>query len=304
MRWQVRDPLVCSQMGLRIALIGFASLITGCGADTETSGMSIYNDQVLDELPDMDVQGGMSMGGSMQGGGGETGERFEAPEVWARQHVMIGLAELPAFGIVLSETRTTLRTTITKTNGVIISREETCEILIDRPEASEVKTTMPQAFVDSIALFDRALHMEGNLLEFAQVIQVQGANLRDPKTDTLPVEAEDPRVFDQDQDGQPGLTVLISGLLEGNLQVVQRLTTRLSGELNGDQMEGILTWKTEEPVLGGSNEILARDVPVTIHPEYPSYFVARRVNAEMTCRTILDEADTIFWTPGLEQRAE
>jgi hypothetical protein len=109
-------------------------------------------------------------------------------------------------------------------------------------------------------------------------------------------------VFDQDQDGQPGLTVRISGLLEGNLQVIQRLTTRLSGEIDGDQMEGLLTWKTEEPVLSGSSAILSQEVPVTVHPEYQSYFVARRVSSEMSCAEILAESDTIFWTPELEQR--
>jgi hypothetical protein len=250
----------------------------------------------------MDEQAGEDTGGSLQGGIDETLERFEAPEVWARQHVMIGLAELPAFGIVLSETRTTLRTTITNTDGVIISREETCKIDIDRPDASEVQTSIPQIFVESISLFDRALTMEGDTLKFAQVVQVQGAHLKDPKNDELPTDLEDPRVFDQDQDGQPGLTVRISGLLEGNLQVIQRLTTRLSGEIDGYQMEGLLTWKTEEPVLSGSSAILSQEVPVTVHPEYQSYFVARRVSSEMSCAEILAESDTIFWTPELEQR--
>ena len=188
------------------------------------------------------------------------------------------------------------------TDGLIISREETCRIAIDRPEASEVKTTIPQAFVDSIPAFDRALIMEGDTLKFAQVVQVQGAHLKDSNNDTLPTEADDPRVFDQDQDGQPGLTVLVSGLLEGNIQVIQRLTTRLSGEIDGDQMEGILTWKTEEPVLDGSSPILANDLPVTVHPSYQSYFMAKRINSEMSCADILAESDTIFWKSELDQR--
>ena len=289
---------------LRSALIVAACLMGGCGAETDNSGESAYGDQRFESTLDMGAQGGASAGAQAGEDTGGSSERFEAPEVWARQNIMVGLAELPAFGIVLSETRTTLRTTITNTDGVLISREETCKIEIDRPDASEVATTIPQAFSDSIALFDRALTMEGDALQFAQVVQVQGAYLKDPASDELPTTTDDPRVFDQDQDGQPGLTVLISGLLEGNLQVIQRLTTRLSGEIDGDQMEGILTWKTEEHVISGSNPILARDVPLAVHPEYPSYFVARRVSSEMTCAEILAESDSIFWRSELDQRPE
>ena len=282
-------------------LISMVYFMGGCGADTDQSEVSPYSNQEFDSITDMqmqedrdDEQAGEEIDGTL--------ERFEAPEVWARQNIMIGLAELPAFGIVLSETRTTLRTTITKKDGVIISREETCKIVIDRPDASAVETTIPQAFINSISLFDRALTMEGNTLNFAQVVQVQGAHLRDPISDILPTQANDPRIFDQDQDGQPGLTVLVSGILEGNVQVIQRLTTQLSGELDGDEMEGILTWKTEEPVLNGSDQILAQDIPITVHPTYQSYFVARRVKRDVTCADILAESDTIFWTSELDQR--
>ena len=298
MKWSIiRDVSISRKTNIQwLVLIGAISFMGGCGAETDNTGTSTYGDQEVESSAGMEVEGGSSAGEMM-------GEETDA-EVWAREHVMVGLAELPAFGIVLSENRTILRTTVTNINGVTISREETCSIKIDRPEASEVQTTMPQAFVDSIPLFNRAIHMEGDTLNFAQVVQVQGAHLRDPEQDPLPTEADDPRVFDQDQDGQPGLTVLISGLLEGDLQVIQRLTTRLSGEIDGDQMEGILTWKTEEPVISASNPFLAGDVPVTVHPEFQSYFVARRVSSEMSCADILAQSDTIFWTPELEQRTE
>ena len=298
-RQKLRASLHSTQMAATVVLVSTMSLLGGCGADTDQSGTSTYSDQQLDTISDREDMAGELGGDSAGENIDRTLERFEAPEVWARQNVMIGLAELPAFGIVLSETRTTVRTTITKTNGLIISREETCKIEIDRPDAPGVKTTIPQAFVDSISLFDRALTLDNDQLHFARVVQVQGAHLRDPANDTLPTESDDPRAFDQDQDGQPGLTVLISGLLEGNLQVIQRLTTQLSGEMDGDQMEGILTWKTEEPVLSGSNPILAQDVPITIHPERQSYFVGRRVNSDMTCADILTEAEMIFWVPEL-----
>ena len=273
------------------------TLMSGCGAETERSGTSLYDDQELEMISGAEAPGGEEVGGSTTGGESATGERFEAPEVWARQHVMIGLAELPAFGIQLSETRTILRTVISRERGVFRSREETCSIEILRPEAEAVQTIIPQTFIESISLFNRALNIEGDQIEYAQLIQVQGAHLRDATADTLPTELDDPRVFDQDQDGQPGLTLLIAGIIEGDLQIVQRLTTQLSGQLNGDRMEGVLTWTTEEPVLNGSNDILNRDVPVVPHPELQSYFVGQRVDPSLTCAELVTESASLFWVP-------
>lgn len=273
--------------------------ICGCGAETDNTGVSLYDDQEIEVRSGMESEGGETTSGAMMGGREISGERFEVPEVWARYHVMIGLAELPAFGIQLSETRTILLTTIVRENGVLFSKEKTCKIVIERPEANEVQTIIPQSFVDSLSFLNRPLYIEDNQIRYAQLIQLQGVHLRDPINDELPRDMEDPRIFDQDQDGQPGLTLLIAGLIEGNLQIIQRLITQLSGEIDGNKMEGVLTWTTEEPVINGSNEILNRDVPMTPHPELKSYFVGQKVGSDYTCADLIREADTLFWVPEL-----
>ena len=293
---------ICRMMNaeyLTHILLALLVCICGCGAETDNSGVSLYDDQEIEAQSGMESEGGETTSGSMTGGAVIGGERFDVPEVWARHHVMIGLVELPAFGIQLSETRTILLTTVSRENGLLLSKEETCQIDIERPEANGVQTIIPQSFVDSLSFLNRPLYIEDNQISYAQLIQLQGVHLRDPINDELPRDMEDPRIFDQDQDGQPGLTLLIAGLIEGNLQIIQRLTTQLSGEINGDQMEGILTWTTEEPVINGSNEILNRDVPMTPHPELQSYFVGQRVGSEYTCADLIREADTLFWIPEL-----
>ena len=78
-------------------------------------------------------------------------------------------------------------------------------------------------------MIDRPLYVDGEQWIFGHAVQVQGAHLVMPNSEALPADAADPRVFDQDQDGLPGVTVLIEGILDGSVQVVQRTHTRMVG---------------------------------------------------------------------------
>lgn len=59
-------------------------------------------------------------------------------------------------------------------------------------------------------------------LNMPTVVETFGARLADPACDSLPLELNDARLFDDDQDGAPGISVGLQGLVTGTLRSVQR----------------------------------------------------------------------------------
>ena len=65
--------------------------------------------------------------------------------------------------------------------------------------------------------------------ERAETVVVVGAELDDPRADELPTTAEDERVIDQDNDGNPGVTAHVDGLITADVYFVQRQRMAYSG---------------------------------------------------------------------------
>ena len=88
------------------------------------------------------------------------------------------------------------------------------------------------------------------VLALPTFVEVAGANLVDPATDTLPVDPNDPRLFDSDGDGLSGISIGLGGLMPGVLQAVQRQTTSLRGlPVAADRVEGGMAYKSEQSVV-------------------------------------------------------
>ena len=97
----------------------------------------------------------------------------------------------------------------------------------------------------------------------------------------LPTSAADPRVVDDDRDGEPGvrLDLDLGGLGTWPLQVVTRGRTVLAGARTPDGAAGVLSrMESEQQILSG----LPVDVPVSDGPVQAvgSQFVLRRVDAK------------------------
>ena len=222
----------------------------------------------------------------------------ENEEIWARLEVLSGLAEIPAFGLKVNETISILRLTLQSGEDGLRSVEEVCATEINRPDVPSVQTKIPTAFIRSIPLATRAVLVDGATNRFAYQIVTHGAYLRDPEREALPTEVDDPRVFDQDQDQAPGVTIRSEGLLEGEMHLVQRMKTRLVGEREDDQMEGRIEWSSEESILWGSSPILENPVPMVPNEDpAQSYFVAQRIDPSWTCAEILAQREMLFWDP-------
>jgi hypothetical protein len=116
------------------------------------------------------------------------------------------------------------------------------------------------------------------------------------QTDPMPTTSGDAKVFDQDDDGHPGVTVEVAGLMTGQRYMVKRAMWDLSaGVLSTDRiwLSGTLSYTLEEEPLGADPVMLAQKTPIT--PKDGSSYAFRRVG-QMTCESLLAHLDDVFST--------
>ncbi|QDG54143.1 hypothetical protein FIV42_26395 [Persicimonas caeni] len=127
------------------------------------------------------------------------------------------------------------------------------------------------------------------------VSKVLGANL-DAEADKLPRKKSDPRVIDGDKDGHPGMTVRVSGLIDGELYLLQKSWDRLWGKMLGDgRIVGRIKWRTEQVVLDSTSRLLGDPPESKPHPDpKQSYFRMKRVTAQTSCADIVKTQKELF----------
>jgi hypothetical protein len=121
--------------------------------------------------------------------------------------------------------------------------------------AGDVTETVPPAFVSAIpqvhASFDLDDVALGASYDPPKSVVVSGANLTDPANDDLPTSADDPRVVDADNDGNPGVT--IGAGPEGDEYLVSRTCpTSMTGTIvSSNEVNGTATATSESSILNG-----------------------------------------------------
>lgn len=149
-----------------------------------------------------------------------------------------------------------------------------------------VRTILPEAFKRLVmhVPFDAKIQ-EGEAT--TQLVQdsptlILGARLENPLRDPLPTNAKDSRIFDQDRDGQPGVTVRVEGLVDGDVYIVQRSKSLLVGKQEGTAFKGKIEFENEQKVIGATSSMLERDPRAEPMPEH-SYFVLQKVAPGTSC---------------------
>jgi len=220
---------------------------------------------------------------------------------WAMIQVYPQIAILPMAGEVPRSSMVAQFVEITQSGSVLTMRDTYCFTDVD-DGTPLVETVIPEAFMASLVPGPRtAIFVEqtGSVrFEAATYVEVRGAILDDPLSDPLPMEASDSRVFDQDGDGNPGMTVHVTilGLVEGETYVVQRVSYRLSGTvIDRGRIEGTIEWSDEQVVLGATNALLEADTIGLLDPDPAAHrFVMVRVDESWTCETLRDRLDEII----------
>lgn len=94
-----------------------------------------------------------------------------------------------------------------------------------------------------------------------------GARLRGMR-DSLPKSTDDPRLIDQDLDGKPGVSILISGLVSGEIYFAQRMITSFEiPEKHEGYFHGGIWFDSKKVVYGGRPSIIASPPNMSSNPK-------------------------------------
>lgn len=221
--------------------------------------------------------------------------------LWAHLQVMSSITNAPVIGTVNLKTITTLRLEVTQKGADLSIVFQPCAV--ESESSSPFFTVIfPEAFVKYMGIDTKPARLESTgggwqLFQPPYTI-VRGARLQNPEKDPLPTDPNDPRVFDQDRDGKPGVTIRVNvlGFIEGEIYIVQRDWNSLrSTILNPMIIDGLMEWGSEQVVLGASNPLLAGQADSSPDPKKEnSYFRTTRLEPNTTCEQILKHRDKLF----------
>ncbi len=189
------------------------------------------------------------------------------------------------------------RVQITQSGTSIAAMQTECSVSVT-PYKGNV-TTYPDAAVASIPVMSTpgtlSAAFVGATYTAEQQVQLVGWKTQaDPKTDPLPTLANDARVFDADGDGNPGVTLKVSGgLAAGDIYVVNRSLIDLSGTvLSANRIAGPSHTLLEQTVVGANPMLLKQQVTATPNPDAAAstFTLSRLVAGKDTCADIITEA--------------
>jgi len=247
---------------------------------------SLMNGQELSEIDTPEVSADLDLSG-----------------VWAMVQITSEIVQIPIVGERTRTTATYLRLTIDQSATTLTVLETHCTTNIDDGTIM-VHTTIPDAFLHSLGVTERTARLElasdmnqstdnhssNPRIVFPWTTQVLGARLKDPESERLPTDMADPRVFDQDNDGHPGMTVRVEimGLITGEVYVVQRNRNRLIGTVGSPGfIQGTIEWEAEQVVLGASSSFLASGGQGSPDPDPErNFFLAKRIDPVIGCADI------------------
>jgi len=125
-----------------------------------------------------------------------------------------------------------------------------------------------------------------------------GVRLDDPANESLPTDPDDPRIVDDDGDGQPGITVEIDAGagITGELYIARREIFSYDAVLTApDVIEGAVIDNSEQLVIGASESMFmtsANFEQVTDAALNP--IILKRVDPDWDCARLADERDNLF----------
>ena len=220
---------------------------------------------------------------------------------WVMVQVYPQIAVLPLAGEVPRSSTVVQFVDVAQDGETLTMRDRYCFTLVE-DGTPLVRTEIPDAFMASLVPTPRTAALrateEGIAFEAENYVEVRGATLASPLADPLPTDPLDPRVIDQDGDGQPGMTVRVTvlAIVEGETYIVQRVQYRLTGWVLGpDRIEGRIEWTDEQVVLAATNPLLEVDTIGRHDPDPAAHrFVMVRVDPEWTCDTLHERLPEIL----------
>lgn len=248
-----------ARTGLGVACIGLIGLGCGIEGDTSPSTRDVFDDatgvsEVTAESYVSPFCEALSDGPPLSAGR------------WASRQRSSAIVNLPPTNTptTVVTTRLILHTVERDGNAVTI-RHETCSLR--QPKLNGVEVVFGPAFLSAVPENTVTVAIDGANVSIPADLVVLGAEVG--PNDTLPTSSDDPRVRDSDDDGNPGVSVTLQGLLSGQLYVIYRQAIALDGTADpAGCISGLLSGPTTQVQLGAFPiELEIIDLAPQPHPD-------------------------------------
>lgn len=222
----------------------------------------------------------------------ETSQPPDLSGTWALIQTTATTSSVAVIGDVKSSTRATLLYRVSQEQSKITGKGTLCDLEIDSG-SSMVDTVVPSSFKKAlpVAPLEATLEHKRGQWSFSQprTRALLGVNLGSPN-DPLPTDPKDKRVTDPDKDGNPGATIKIDGLVSGEIYVIQRGWSQMTGAvLTPKEVRGRVAFQQEQVILGTTNRLL--DDPPEARPDPSrSRFIMKKLSKGATCREAIAAA--------------
>ena len=210
--------------------------------------------------------------------------------------------EVPIIGDVVSESHALVLLRVRQRGKALSIKQKLCSLRVDMSSQS-IRMTVPRKFTRAVRWdsYPAEIVWENSRWIFrrAPIVRIYGAALANPKTEPLPVRADDPRVRDLDKDGKPGVTFSVSGMVTGRIYAVTRDISALSGTVatNGKSIRGLVDLRRERKVLSASTPLLSASPLSRPHPDAErSNFMMVKVPKAAGCKQAREIAEHLFKT--------
>jgi hypothetical protein len=204
---------------------------------------------------------------------------------WVMMQSTTTVSQVPVVGKIYSTTRAVTLHDLEHADNRLRGGGKICAVAVDSGSRF-VTTTIPKALQRALPppRIDARIGKRGGKTTLRQKRQtiVVGARLKHPTRDLLPTSLDDRRLHDLDRDGHPGVTIGIGGIVSGDLRVVQRSWTSLSGTQRGKGFRGRLNFGVEQVILDATSSML-RDPPKSQALPAKSYFRLEPVAKDTNC---------------------
>ena len=172
--------------------------------------------------------------------------------------------------------------------GARSSAGDTIQVVIPAaiPQSIEAPVTALQVWEeDGVIRWNRPL-----------VVAPIGVRLDDPVNDPLPMDPADSRIWDQDGDGAPGVTVNVMGFATGDLYIIQKQISSLNGIINDTgNLEGFVVDDSEQYTIGSTNPLLNQQIPSRPNPDRSlSTLRSVRMTEDVDCDWLLENQSELF----------
>jgi hypothetical protein len=213
------------------------------------------------------------------------------PGMYRLEMIMASIARLPFFGTSKSASRSVSLIEVRSNGAGLVQGHQVCDFRVLQDSAM-IKMVFPDKFVAALAKHSYPVQVEkdGNGWRYRADLGIERIGYKQISGElNLPTKADDPSVFDWDDDGHPGATLKISVPLlpDGELYVVQRGQSILNGRITGrGRIEGSIEVRNfEHRVLGAWPGFLNRS-PEIIPDSTESRFSIIPIPQGSTCETL------------------